>query len=67
VDKAKAGDMPAIKELLTRLLGKPAESPDPDGLTIDIEGIIRREYERWLERVDAEADEDAEEIAEPRI
>ena len=32
VDQAKAGDAAAIRELLTRLVGKPTETPDPDRL-----------------------------------
>lgn len=40
VERAKAGELPAIRELLDRLLGKPlsgvAVRPDPDGLTLAI-------------------------------
>jgi ribosomal protein L17 len=32
VAKAKEGDMMAAREVLTRIIGKPPESPDPDSL-----------------------------------
>lgn len=35
VQQAKAGDLSAIRELFLRLVGKPAESPEPDRADLD--------------------------------
>jgi hypothetical protein len=40
VNRAKEGQLPAIHELLTRLLGRPAEVPNPD--TVDIEELHQK-------------------------
>jgi hypothetical protein len=35
VKKAKEGDMVAAREVLSRVIGKPAEAPDPDRLDVE--------------------------------
>ena len=39
VQKAKGGDLNAAREVLTRIIGKPADAPDPDRLDVDGMGI----------------------------
>ena len=34
IDKAKTGDVPALKEVMERVLGKPVAVLDPDGDTL---------------------------------
>lgn len=39
VEKAKGGDLNAAREVLSRIIGKPADAPDPDRLDVDAMGI----------------------------
>src|SRR5260370_9205177 len=61
VEQAKAGNLSAIREVLTRLVGKPADAPDPDRLdveaiTIDAEKL-EAEHRRHNEtRTDSDLD-----------
>src|SRR5437879_5060893 len=50
VQRAKEGDMVATRELLTRLVGKPPDAPDPDKL--DLEEIKLR-----MDTTEAEGDQ----------
>ncbi len=42
VELAKGGDLAAIREVLNRAVGRPAEPPDPDNLDVTETELARR-------------------------
>ena len=55
VKKAKGGDIHAIREVLTRLIGRPSESMDPDRVDIELEWL---KIERQRTKIEAERAKD---------
>ena len=57
VTRAKSGDVPACRELLNRLIGRPTEAADPDRLDVDAHRLLLE-----VRRIEATADLDHAEL-----